>query len=119
MPSKPLPLSDYRGPERRRYPRHTVQVPIEFQLEESEIVISTETTDLSRNGCYIQLATPLPLARLIRATLRLDGVRIQLAGRVVTRHPQFGNGIMFLDMLEQDAQALSAYLAMVVTESAV
>lgn len=111
-------FSPYQGPDRRRFPRHTVQVPIEVQLEGSKTTLAAETSDLSRNGCYLRLPNPLPVGLWVRATLWLDTVPIQIAGRIVTRHPNFGNGIMFLKIEDQDTQTLTAYVEAVTAESA-
>jgi hypothetical protein len=111
--------SCYPAFERRRYPRHTVQVPIELQLEDCATILCAETADLSRNGCYIRLRNPLPIALRVHATLWLGAAPIQIEGRIVTRHPEFGNGIMFLKIPDRDEKALACYLESVTAESAV
>jgi len=105
------PLSpDAPLPERRRYPRHSVQIQIEIREEGSDVPLRLETTDLSRGGCYIQLMMTLPVATYINATLWLGNCPVHLRGRVVTRHPQFGNGIMFLEFEGDGEQVLTRYL---------
>jgi hypothetical protein len=101
-------------PERRLDPRYTVNVPIELFEEGSRIPIRVETTDLSRGGCYIKLAVPLRVGGRIRAQLWLDGQPIVARGRIVTRHPDFGNGIMFLEFDGEGEKLLRQYLAAVV-----
>ena len=96
--------------DRRRYPRYTVQVPIEVHPEGSAVPTRLETTDLSRGGCYIQALTPLPVGIRVQATLWLADCPIVVRGRVVTRHPQFGNGIMFVDFESQAEVLLNRYL---------
>jgi hypothetical protein len=103
--------------ERRRYPRCSVHVQVEIHLEDSDIPLRLETTDLSRGGCYIQLMMTLSIDTLVRIKLWLDGQPIILHGRVVTCHPQFGNGIMFIDFEGQAEQLLLGYLAAVVATS--
>ena len=103
-------------PERRRYPRYTVQVQIELRQEGNDVPMRLETTDLSRNGCYIQLLIPLSAGIRVQATLWLDGYPVVIRGRVVTRHPQFGNGIMFLEFEADAEQQLSRYLEAIATE---
>jgi hypothetical protein len=112
-------FSPYQGPDRRRFQRHTVQVPIEVQLEGSKTTLAAETSDLSRNGCYLRLPNPLPVGLWVQATLWLDSTPIQIAGRVVTRHPNFGNGIMFLKIDDHDMQTLTAYIETVFAESTI
>lgn len=97
-------------PERRRHARYTVQVPIEILLEDTQISARCETTDLSQGGCYIQLVVPLPVGIRLHATLWLDGYPIVIRGLIVTRHPDFGNGIMFVDIEGQGEALLTRYL---------
>ncbi len=115
--NRQLAFSRYPFLERRRYPRYPVQVPIELRIEDCDTLLTTQTTDISRNGCYICLANPLPIALWVRATLWLDAIPIHIEGRIVTRHPDFGNGIMFLKIRERDEQALAAYLQGVMAEA--
>ena len=101
--------------ERRLSPRYTVNVPIELHEEGSRIPVRVETSDLSRGGCYIKLTIPLRVGGRVRAQLWLDGQSIVARGRVVTRHPDFGNGIMFLEFEGEGEKLLRQYLAAVVT----
>jgi hypothetical protein len=96
--------------ERRCQPRYTVHVPIELRPEGRDVPLRLETTDLSSNGCYVHLLTPLSVGIKVEVTLWLDGHPITARGRVVTRHPQFGNGIMFIEFTAGADQELSAYL---------
>jgi hypothetical protein len=96
--------------DRRRYPRRTVNVQIEIRPDGSDIPLRAETTDLSRGGCYVQIMLPLSLGKQLGATLWLDGEPIIARGLVVTRHPSFGNGVMFLDFEAQGEQALNRYM---------
>src|SRR5450759_2094797 len=96
--------------DRRHHPRYTVQVQIEIRQEGSDFPLRLETTDISRGGCYIQLMIPLSVGIRVQAILWLDGYPIVIRGLVVTRHPQFGNGIMFLEFEGQAEQLLHRYL---------
>ena len=96
--------------ERRRYPRYPAQVQIELQEKGKDVALRMETTDLSRGGCYIQLVSALQVGTYVNSTLWIDGSPVRVRGRVVTRHPQFGNGIMFLEFQDQGEQLLSRYL---------
>lgn len=100
--------------DRRQYPRYTVQVQIEIHPEGSLVPTRLETTDLSRSGCYIQMLTPLPVGLRVQATLWLADSVLVVRGRVVTRHPQFGNGIMFVDFEDQAEVLLNRYLDAIV-----
>ena len=97
-------------PDRRRYPRHSVQVQIELREDGSDVPLRMNTTDLSRGGCYVELMMPLPVGADVTATLWLNNCSVRMRGRVVTRHPQFGNGIKFLDFEDNGEKVLAEYL---------
>ncbi len=100
--------------DRRHNPRYDVHVQIEIHQENDDVPMRLETTDLSRGGCYIQLMMPLPVGLRLNATLWLNDVPIVVRGCVVTRHPQFGNGIMFVEFKEGDERILQRYLDKIV-----
>ena len=101
--------------DRRRYPRRSVQVQVELRQEGSDIPLRLETSDLSRGGCYVQLMMPLPVGGRVQAKLWLDGQPIVIRGRIVTRHPQYGNGIMFMDYEGQAEVLLNHYIDAIVS----
>ncbi len=106
QPSTPAPAEH----DRRLHDRYTVQVQAEVREEGADFPLRLETTDLSRGGCYVQLLMPLAVGASVRVTLWLDGRPVVIRGRVVTRHPQFGNGIMFVEFEGQGEQLLKRYL---------
>jgi hypothetical protein len=101
--------------DRRLHPRYSVQVQIELRQEGNDVPMRLATTDLSRAGCYIELMMPLSIGTQVQATLWLDGHPIVIQGRVVTCHPQFGNGIVFEKFEGEAQQLLQRYLDAVAT----
>jgi PilZ domain len=97
-------------PDRRRDPRHSVEVQIELREDGSDVPIRMNTTDLSRGGCYVELMLTLPVGTYITATLWFSNCSVRMRGRVVTRHPQFGNGIKFLKFEDDGEKVLAQYL---------
>ncbi len=96
--------------DRRLHARYTLQVQVELREEGTEVPMRLETTDLSRGGCYVQLLMPLSVGIAVRVILWLDSYSIVIHGRVVTRHPQFGNGIIFVEFEGDGEQLLKRYL---------
>ena len=101
-------------PERRCHRRYTVQIQIEIHREGSDAPLHLETTDLSRGGCYIHLPVPLSVGIRVHGTIWLDDEPALFRGLIVTRHPEFGNGIMFLDFEGQGDQLLQQYLTAII-----
>jgi hypothetical protein len=97
-------------PERRQHPRYRVHLPLELRVEGSDVPIRLETADVSRNGCYIETNMPFSVGTQVEAKLWLGETRILVRGRIVTCHPQFGNGIMFLVYDGDSEQRLRAFL---------
>jgi hypothetical protein len=116
FPDQQPSTSSLPHPERRRCHRYTVRVQIELRQEGNDVPMRLETTDLSRDGCYFQLLIPLSVGIRVKAVLWLDGHPLVIRGRVVTRHPQFGNGIMFLEFEADTEQQLTRYLDAITTE---
>jgi len=98
------------SPERRRFMRYSIRAQVELHVADSDVPLRLETTDLSRNGCYVENNMPLSIGTKVEAKLWLEGVRIVARGRVVTSHPQYGNCIMFLDYDADGEQRLRAFL---------
>jgi hypothetical protein len=98
--------STITGADRRSDPRLAVKAQLELRQEGDDIPIRTETVDLSRGACHVQLSLTLGLGTYVQGRLWLDGAQVQFRGRVVTSHPQFGNGMMFLDFEGTGKQTL-------------
>lgn len=96
--------------DRRRHPRLSVKVQLELRQEGDDIPIRTETADLSRGGCYVELSLTLGSGTYVQGRLWIDGSPVKFRGRVVTSHPQFGNGIIFLQFEDIGEQVLASFL---------
>jgi len=89
--------------ERRLHHRHSVQVPIRLQPDDVLTTIAAETANLSLYGCSVMLTDQLPVGLRLRLELSIADQPAFICGRVITRHPQFGTGIMFLKF-DDDAE---------------
>jgi hypothetical protein len=63
----------------------------------------------------VQLVDQFALGVRVRATLWLDGYAIRVHGMVVTRHPHFGNVIVFLEFEGEGEKLLTRYLDAITT----
>jgi c-di-GMP-binding flagellar brake protein YcgR len=97
------------SPERRKYPRFTVSVPVEVHAEGSDTPIRCTTSDLSLGGCYIESMYPFPVGATLDLKLQLENTLL-IEAKVVTSYPQVGNGMQFVKMLPEDRAELSAFL---------
>jgi hypothetical protein len=97
--------------ERRKYPRIKIAIPIEFKPEGATVASHAETADLSLVGCYVEMSFTLPVGSGLELGLWVEDQRLSLSGIVVTHHPQFGNGIEFLNLSQQDRAKLAHFLS--------
>jgi c-di-GMP-binding flagellar brake protein YcgR len=103
--------------ERRKCPRTKIALPIEFKPEGATVASRAETADLSLVGCYVEMSFTLPVGSRLELGLWVEDQRLAISGIVVTHHPQFGNGIEFLNMSPEDRAKLAAFLKMLETRS--
>lgn len=96
--------------ERRKYPRVKVAIPIEFKAEGATVASHAETADLSLVGCYVEMSFTLPVRTKLELFLWVEDERLAAKGNVVTHHPQFGNGIEFLEMSGEDRAKLASFV---------
>jgi c-di-GMP-binding flagellar brake protein YcgR len=96
--------------DRRAHPRITLQVQLELRKQGEDVPFRLETTDLSKGGCYIQMMMTMPVGTNVNMTLWINDSPVRVRARVVTSHPQFGNGIQFLEFQDNGKQLLERYL---------
>jgi len=101
--------------ERRKHPRVKIGVPVEVHAEGSTAPLHCATSDLSLGGCYIESMYPFPAGTCLELKLEA-GETLLISAKVVTCDPQFGNGIQFLRMLDEDRTALTKFLNQVAHE---
>jgi hypothetical protein len=96
--------------ERRRSARAKIGIPIEFKPEGASVASRAETADLSLVGCYLEMSFTLPVGTKLDLVLWIEGKQLATKGIVVTHHPQFGNGIEYVNMSQEDRDKLAHFL---------
>jgi hypothetical protein len=98
--------------ERRKHPRFKISIPVEIHAEGNTAPLHCATSDLSLDGCYIESMYPFPTGTCLELKLEA-GETLLISAKVVTCDPQFGNGIQFLRMLDDDHGTLQKFLEQV------
>jgi PilZ domain len=96
--------------DRRKYSRIKAAIPIEFKPEGVAVASHAETADLSLSGCYVEMSFTLPVGTKLDLILWVEDERLAAKGVVVTHHPQFGNGIEFVGMSQEDQAKVAHFL---------
>jgi hypothetical protein len=102
----PVPSAD----NRRRFQRHKVSFPLEFRDERVNTPMRVNATDISGNGCYVEIAMPLPIATVLRVDFWIDQERLTSTATVRTCDPGVGMGIELTGMPDESKVRFQAYL---------
>jgi hypothetical protein len=98
------------GPNKRRWHRHKISLPLEIRDERVNAPSRINATDVSGNGCYVENMLPFPLGTVLRLDFWLDSEHINITAVVRTCDPGVGNGIEFTGMPAEAKQRMQAYL---------
>jgi len=101
--------SAWNGVERRSFPRRTCRIETQVWLSDSSLRVPGKITDLSLNGCYVEMLSPFPLDTEVELDLPLDDVKLHLAGRVRTSQTGMGMGIAFTSVTPADFEQLRRF----------
>jgi hypothetical protein len=98
-----------QDPERRRYPRIKVKVPVELVCE-GKAPMRTATDEISLCGCYIETMFTMDIGTRLSVSFSLSDGIVRCLGVVATKYPQVGNGIDFIDIAPDDRLRLNGTL---------
>jgi hypothetical protein len=74
-------------------------------------VVRGPVADLSLNGCYVAMATPLKVHDRLFLTLKIHGTEVRTEAEVLTSLPGLGMRLKFVKMPETDRAGLQALIA--------
>jgi hypothetical protein len=79
--------------ERRKSPRFRCTGSAEFRTEGSPVPIFGQLTDVSLNGCYVEMTQTFPVGTKVSLVLKACGISVKTAGTVRASYPFLGMGI--------------------------
>jgi PilZ domain len=88
--------------ERRRSPRYKCEGSAEFRVGGSDVRTWGTFTDISMNGCYVEMTATFPVGSIVDLGLELKGLRARVSGDVRVSYPLLGMGIAFRDVSPED-----------------
>lgn len=97
--------------ERRRYPRVKANIPVELLPLGATVPMRTATDEISLCGCYIESMFTMDVGTKLQLTLWLNETKASATGVIVTKYPQVGNGIEFVNMAPEDRLTLHAFIS--------
>lgn len=104
----PTPTSKVpAGGERRRSPRYPCQGSAKFRPVGSEVHSWGSFTDVSVNGCYVEVTATFPVGARLELILEVSGIRAETIGEVRVSYPFLGMGIAFREVSDENRRQLA------------
>jgi hypothetical protein len=106
-----LPEANVVEEERRHAPRYSFIASAELVQEKSTVNITARISELSLNGCYLDMVNPLPVRTIVQIKISSAKESFQAKGKVLYVHPGIGAGVIFVEVSPQSQTILQRWLA--------
>jgi hypothetical protein len=91
--------------EKRRSPRYSFIASAELIEEKADVRIASRVSELSLNGCYLDMMNPFPKGTLVLVKIAAGDEFFQAKSKVVYAQHNMGAGVGFLEV-QPDSQAV-------------
>jgi hypothetical protein len=103
--------ADECGPvERRAARRYLCSGGVSIYHPGTKHFMRGTLADLSLNGCYVEMMTPLSISDKVALVLNVKDTEIRATAEVRTSHPGMGMGLKFRDLAEKDKSNLQTLI---------
>ena len=72
--------------------------------------LNPRISDISTTGAFIDSMTVIPVGTQVKLTFQLAGREIRAVAEVAHAMPQFGMGVRFVELSEEDRLAIAAFV---------
>jgi hypothetical protein len=107
----PVATEQPKPDERRLAKRYACKGSSSLRQPETPFPLGAAVTDISLNGCYVELMTTLPVGTKVDMVLQVAGMTVNCAATVRTSHPGVGMGMIFEPMSKTERGALERAIA--------
>ena len=84
--------------ERRRTLRFRFEASAEVSQENTDAKIPVRVTEISINGCFLQMPNPFPQGTTVHVKIFVEGSFFEANGKVVYSQPNNGVGVAFHEL---------------------
>jgi hypothetical protein len=95
--------------ERRRFPRKACRIETQVTTEDEFVRLQGTVTDISLDGCYVEMMSPLPAGTIIHISLGMDGGAITTTGIIRSSQIGLGMGVEFMAMSPEEFEKLRSF----------
>ncbi len=109
-PTAPVRSSPLFPGEKRGNPRFPCSGGISIRTAAAMFAMHGEAKDISWQGIYVELMTPLPPKTHVTLNMTIEGIGLEVKGVVRTCYPMVGMGICFSTVSDQDREKIALIL---------
>lgn len=95
---------------KRREPRYAFIASAELFEAQTASRMSTQVSDLSRGGCYVDTINPLPDGTVVHIKIFTETHSFEADAAVVYSHAHLGMGMKFREIQPQSVEVLRLWL---------
>lgn len=96
--------------QRRKAPRYAFIASAELLEPKTDTRIATRVSELSINGCYLDMINPFPVDTMTLVKISAGQAVFESKSRVVYTHPNLGAGVIFEETEAQFVKVLEGWL---------
>jgi hypothetical protein len=96
--------------ERRRTPRYVFFASAELLELQSEVRVASRVSELSLNGCYLDMMNPFPVDTMVLLKIWAEEKLLIAKSKIVYSQPNMGAGVLFLEVEPQYKPILEHWL---------
>ena len=87
--------------ERRRTPRYVFFASAELLELKSEVRVASRVSELSLNGCYLDMMNPFPVDTMVLLKVWAEEKLFIAKSKIIYSQPNMGAGVLFLEVEPQ------------------
>jgi len=97
--------------DRRRFARYPLIAHIELLEESTDTRLKSRVSDISMEGCYLDMVNPLPSGTMVRITISSGETTLVARGRIIYTLQHMGAGVKFEEFAPGSIEALQSWVA--------
>jgi hypothetical protein len=101
-------VTDYK--ERRRGPRYPFIASAELIEQKADVRIASRVSELSMNGCYLDMMNPFPTGTLVLVKIAAGQEFFQAKAKIVYSQMNMGAGVGFLEFDRSSRTVLERWM---------
>jgi len=96
---------------RRRVPRFNFVATAELTDPASDTHLSGRISEISRNGCYVDILNALPIGTALNVRVSCDRGTFTTKAKIIYVHENIGMGVGFVDTPKEQLDILDSWLS--------